>query len=685
MPPSPKKSVVLIADDNAVERVIASRLVEKFGYDVIAVADGERCIELLDTRRIDLLLLDIHMPKKSGIDVLAYIRDHNFTVPAIMISGSSDLELAVESLKLGAYQYLLKPIDHERLGATIKNALCEQELRQQVMLLSAAMSQSPMSVVITDPDGIIDYVNPAFTSSSGYSEQEAKGKKISLMASGKNSRKFYERLWKTISSGKSWDGEIINRRKNGELFWEYATISPITDNFGHISHYLAIKQDISLRKREQEALAESEQRFQELADLLPQPIFESDTKGLITYTNRLGFELFGYTKEDLDRGVSSLSLFAPEDRQRVAYNIECRLNGRPFESHEYIGQRKNGERFPILVYTANIVREGIPVGIRGIVLDITERRQIEEQLQQLNHTLEQRVEERTRELEKTHQQMILREKLASIGQLAAGLAHELNNPINFVRLNFAALQEDIDDLRSILARYRTIISKYEHGDDLTDELREMRQMEADLSIDSLLEDIPNIFSESKSGFDRIRTIIESMRNFSYRHDENEKVPFDINRGVRDTLVIARNEYRYIAEVVKDLQKLPLVHCNPEQLNQVFLNLIVNSAHAIDSQQRGKKGRICIRTWHDDDHVFCSIADDGPGISPQAMQHIFEPFFTTKSPGKGTGLGLSISYDIIVQKHKGRLDIHCPAEGGTVFTIALPLKRNAKVDIHERSK
>ncbi|NTV97864.1 MAG: hybrid sensor histidine kinase/response regulator, partial [Chlorobiaceae bacterium] len=314
-------------------------------------------------------------------------------------------------------------------------------------------------------------------------------------------------------------------------------------------------------------------------------------------------------------------------------------------------------------------------------LDITARRQIEEKLQQLNQTLEQRVEERTRELEKTHRQMILQEKLASIGQLAAGLAHELNNPINFVRMNFAALQEDIGDLQDILGSYREFARNIGEGIDLSDDLIALRRKEESLSVDSLLADIPDIFAESRHGFDRIATIIESMRNFSFRHAENEAVSFDINKGIRDTLVIARNEYRYVAEIGTNLEELPPVPCNPEQLNQVFLNLIINSAHAIASQRKGSKGKIVIRTWHDESDVCCSIADDGPGISPEVILHIFEPFFTTKEPGKGTGLGLSISYDIIVQKHGGKLDVHCPSEGGTVFTIRLPLNKSKKK--HER--
>ncbi|NTW83583.1 MAG: PAS domain S-box protein [Chlorobiaceae bacterium] len=683
MPVSEENAKVLVVDDSDLIRISTAHIVKKLGYEPLVADNGESCIEMLNSHDVSVLLLDIHMPIKTGFEVLSYLRENHFTLPVIMISGSSDIEQAVESLKLGAYEFLLKPIDPDRLAITIKNALSEQALREQVKLFSAAMIQSPLSIVITDPLGKIEYVNPSFTVVSGYSEEEVKGEQMHILSSGKHTAKFYTRFWKTITSGKVWEGELINRRKNGELFWEYATVSPITDHSGKISHFLGIKQDITQRKKEKEALAESERRFQELADLLPQPVFECAPNGMITYTNRLGYDMFGYTKGDLDTGVSSLSLFVQDERERVRQNMECRLKDISFESHEYTGLKKDGSTIPILVYTARIMREGKPVGIRGIVLDITARRQIEEKLQQLNQTLEQKVEERTKELAKTHHQMILQEKLASIGQLAAGLAHELNNPINFVRINFAALQEDIEDLQSMLESYRDTVKKIETSHGVDDTLQQLHRKESDLSIDSLLEDIPKIFSESKNGFDRITTIIESMRNFSFRHAANEMVSFDINRGIRDTLVIARNEYRYYAEVETSLEELPHVPCNPEQINQVFLNLVINSAHAIASQQRSSKGIIKIHSWHDNEHVFCSIADDGPGIPENVMRRIFEPFFTTKEPGKGTGLGLSISYDIIVHKHKGKIDVACPPEGGTVFTIVLPLKQTARECMHER--
>ena len=207
---------------------------------------------------------------------------------------------------------------------------------------------------------------------------------------------------------------------------------------------------------------------------------------------------------------------------------------------------------------------------------------------------------------------------------------------------------------------------------LVTELQKLRRMEAELAIDLLLEDIPNILLESHNGFERMTAIINSMRNFTMGHAPDERVSFDVNQGILDTLILARHEYRDIAEIETSLDELlPGVYCNPEQISQLVLNLIVNSAHAIVLQHRSSVGKIMLHTWFDSSNVFCSIADDGPGIPEEIRKNIFNPFFSTKEPGKGSGLGLSICYDIVVNKHGGTLSVECPAEGGTVITIALP--------------
>ncbi len=675
MQESEAKATVLVVDDSTTIRTLVSSIVKKSGHTTMMAEDGISCIEIINSHQIDLLLLDVHMPGKTGLEVLSYLRDHHLNIPVIMISGSADIEEAVKALKMGAYDFLLKPVNPDKLTVTVKNALAESELRKNLKLFSAAIAQNPLSIIITDTRGVITYTNEAFTSISGYSQQEVMGRNMNTLKSGKHSKSFYKDLWETITSGKTWTGEIINKKKSGELFFEQATISPITGNNSKISHFIGIKQDISEQKKKQAELSLSEMRFHDMANLLPQTIFEMNIQGRIIYTNRMGFETFGYTREDFENGVQATMLFAPEEREKVRSNMKNRLEDVPFDNHEYTGRKKDGTLFPILVYTSRIFENGTLVGIRGIVLDISERKEAEDQLQQLNRTLEQRVDERTLDLVKSQQQVIQQEKLASIGQLAAGIAHEINNPLNFIKINFVTQQGNIADILSILNEYRAFTKQIDSNTVYSSELQKLHSIEQDLDLDMLLADIPQIFAESQGGFERITTIINSMRNFSYKHALDEKVLFDMNKGIRDTLIISRNEYRYCADIETDLKDLPPVPCNPEQMNQVFLNLIINGAHAIASQKRAANGKIKIATWIDSTSVYCSVADDGPGIPLEVQKHIFEPFFTTKKPGIGTGLGLSISYDIVVHKHHGTLTVDCPEEGGTVFTIALPIRIN----------
>ena len=270
-------------------------------------------------------------------------------------------------------------------------------------------------------------------------------------------------------------------------------------------------------------------------------------------------------------------------------------------------------------------------------------------------------------------QLQLSKKMEMIGQLAAGLAHEINNPVNFITINAANLENNFDDVRELVSSYRRIIDKIEAGYEVGDDVRQLREKEQALEVDVLLKEIPETLAESQKGVERITTIIRSLRNYSFKDITDTLRLLDINKSIQDALVIAKNEYNTIATLDLQLGKIPQVLCNPSQINQVVLNLLINSAHAIKSQKKSSPGKITIKTWSADDRVLCSICDDGPGIREAIRDKIFSPFFTTKKPGEGTGLGLSISYDIITNKHQGSISVDCPPEGGTIFTISLPLK------------
>ena len=260
--------------------------------------------------------------------------------------------------------------------------------------------------------------------------------------------------------------------------------------------------------------------------------------------------------------------------------------------------------------------------------------------------------------------LVQSEKLASIGQLAAGVAHEINNPIGFSFSNFGTLERYLADLFQMLAAYEEAEATLA-GTPTGARLKALRDK---VELDFLKEDIPSLMRESKDGITRVRNIVQNLKDFSRVDTSQEWVLADLHHGLDSTLNIVNNEIKYKAEVMKAYGELPDVECLPSELNQVFMNLLVNAAHAIQTE----RGTIVIRTGTEQEHVWVEIEDDGAGIAKENLGRIFDPFFTTKPVGKGTGLGLSLAYGI-VKKHFGQIDVFSQVGVGTRFRITLPVR------------
>ncbi len=296
--------------------------------------------------------------------------------------------------------------------------------------------------------------------------------------------------------------------------------------------------------------------------------------------------------------------------------------------------------------------------------DNTETKSLEEALSQDNARLEktqQELKDAYDELKSAQSQMLQKEKMASIGQLAAGVAHEINNPMGFIASNVNSLGKYAKKITEFINVQDEAIAAAELPE-LSKELHEKRKT---LKLDFILEDIDQLIEESLDGADRVKKIVENLKSFS-RVDEAEHQAADINECIESTLNIVWNELKYKATVTKDYGELPMTSCYPQQLNQVFMNLLVNASHAIE-----KEGEITIRTWNGDGHVHISISDNGEGIPEDKIDKIFEPFYTTKPVGQGTGLGLSITYDII-KNHDGVLSVNSEPDKGTTFNIKIPV-------------
>ncbi len=309
--------------------------------------------------------------------------------------------------------------------------------------------------------------------------------------------------------------------------------------------------------------------------------------------------------------------------------------------------------------------------IIAVARDITGRKQAEE----ATRLAYEKLEKANKELKEMQSQMVQSEKLASIGQLAAGVAHEMNTPVGFVASNFQTLEDYIKKIQSVLEMEDELIGKIktEQKTELLKKADAISKSRDDMKMDFILEDIQGLFDDSREGLDRVTNIIQNLRDFSRIDQPGSLDEYNLNDGIEATLVVAGNEIKYDADVKTEFSELPPVLCDSSQINQVFLNILINAAQAIKSQERDDKGTITIRTYAKDKNVVCEIADDGCGIPPDKISKVFDPFFTTKAVGKGTGLGLSVSYDIIVNKHKGELLVDSTVGKGTKFTIKLPVK------------
>ncbi|MBU0971968.1 MAG: PAS domain S-box protein [Proteobacteria bacterium] len=410
-----------------------------------------------------------------------------------------------------------------------------------------------------------------------------------------------------------------------------------------------LQQELAQRKRAEKSLAVSEKEFEAVFESVGEGFYRTDAQGRIIMANPVAVKMMGYTSLDEARGISMIDLYNNPDDRRVLLE-QIFAQGR-VSAYEVEMKKKDGQVIPVMV-NAHVRHDanGQFIGIQGTVVDITHRKY--------------------QEMETAHSQ-----KLAAIGSLAAGIAHEINTPIQYISDNTHFIQDAFQDFNQVLDAGSCFLETIKFQERNNEAAAAFEAAMDKIDLDFLRQEIPQAILQSLDGLAKVSRIVKSMKEFSHPGQEKwERI--DINHVLDNTLVVAKNEYKYVAQMKTDFQaSLPKVFCNSGELGQVFLNMIINASHAIaDVVGNGTKamGVITIKTRARGHWVEIRISDTGSGIPKKIQSHIFDPFFTTKEVGRGTGQGLAISHAVVVDKHRGKIGIESSSAKGTTFIIRLPV-------------
>lgn len=436
---------------------------------------------------------------------------------------------------------------------------------------------------------------------------------------------------------------------NFEHMLEHFLVELYEHRIEHERFLLLLQSEMVENRKKKDALKKSEEKYRALVETTTDWVWEVNADLVYSYASPKVENLLGYKPEEII-GQSPFALMLPEEAARISKDFAEIIDKRlPISNLENRNLHKDGH---VVVLESSCTpfydSRGVFLGYRGIDRNVTARKKAEEEAAAMR------------------EQLLQSEKMASVGLLAAGVAHEINNPVGYLSSNLYALAEDISKISAALRGNKASLHAPERGGPYAVKLGETEWIR---DMNATLQEMAQIVNECRDGLERIESIVTGLKGFSHREADEAKA-YDINQCIEDAIRLSWHEVKYGASLEKALQALPRVWCKPRQITQVLVNMLLNAVQAME------QGHIKIKSWASSDgkEVFISIEDNGPGISKEMQRRIFDPFFTTKPVGQGTGLGLSVAYGI-VSEHGGKIQVKSAPGGGAAFVISLPVMNN----------
>jgi len=736
-----ERGYVFIVDDNAASASELQSLLHKDGYEVKTVASCSNVIADISNTNPNIILLNAHLTHSDPFDILDELKDNKQTrdLPVIFMTTPDDAENRVKGLEAGD-DLILEPFDKHEVLARIERQVTVSKvrmaLRESEAKFRSVMESAIDAIISGDAEGRIRSWNSAATALFGYTEAEVIGQPIELIIPERFRKSHQEGVHRVTTGGPSHvigkTVELAAINKQGNEF--PVELSLATWFLDDERYYTGIIRDIRERKQ-------AEQKFRSVTESAIDAIISADHTGQIVSWNKAATNILGYTEEEAVG--QRLELIIPERFHEAHRNGMARFT-KSGEAHvigttvELAACTKNGVEVPIeLSLSTWTVRD--ERYYTGIIRDIGERKRAEEALRQSEQALREKTEDmkkKNEELEETlnklnamHNQLIMQEKMASLGKLSAGMAHELNNPAAAAQRSAAQLQTTFAKWQSVQARMRELALDAQQIDKVM-ELDEIAQQRASqptemnavvrsdqeaileqwlqvrnidtsgdlvpvlvsfgynqVELEKLAKQFTNpqfavvidwlsfklsIYSlvrEITIGTGRIAELVKALKTYTYM-DQAPVQSVDVREGLDNTLIILHNKLKHGVTVIREYAKnLPLIQAYAGELNQVWTNIIDNAIDAMHGE-----GKLIVRARQEDRWVVVEIEDNGPGIPLEIQSKIFDPFFTTKGPGQGTGLGLNISRNLVVQKHRGQISV-ISKPGITCFAIRLPIDFN----------